>query len=425
MSPQSLTSSWLREVFAPREDWGDEILDERPDSSHEHFIPIRKSDLLQALMCDADMRDEDRQALQRYCGLLEATIHYQFNRRLERLKDLYAPFDPDSATVPIVADNDVDRERQIPVLFDRVTELLRRANYRKLEQHEIETATDAASEWGLRLRVDFQAFERLEVYACGDVLAKRERRRWWNAYRKEEVLLPLFQRLVVIVRLRQHKWHDKQADINAVYLKMFKNIPKQDVDMLLPGTRFQMSLLDRGKILLPTASGVVIAAVKIVKGAVVLAFSGVYGLLALVTGTIGYGVKSFLGYQHTRDRYHLNLTRSLYFQNLDNNAGVMFRVLNEAEEQEFREAVLGYFLLWRRAGYEGWTAEELDRAAEACLARMLGFHVDFEVRDALQKLVRWGAVEPAGGGRWRAVPPERAFAQLDHAWDDYFQAESP
>ncbi len=425
MSPQGLTSSWLREVFAPRDDWGDEILDERPDSPHEHFIPIRKSDLLWALMCDADLRDEDRRELKRYCGLLDATIHYQFNQRLERLKELYAPFDPDAATVPVADDNPAERERQLPALFDRIAELLRKANYRKLDRNEIETATDAASEWGLRLHVDFQAFERLDVYACGDVLAKRERRRWWNAYRKEEVLVPLYQRLVVIVRLREHKWHDKQVDINAVYLKMFKNIPKQDVDMLLPGTRFRMSMLDRGKILLPTASGVVLAVVKIIKGAVVLAFSGVYGLLALVTGMIGYGVKSFLGYQHTRDRYHLNLTRSLYFQNLDNNAGVLFRILNEAEEQEFREAVLGYFLLWRRAGCEGWTLEELDRAAEACLARMLGFHVDFEVRDALQKLVRWGAVEPAGAGRWRALPPETAFVQLDRAWDDYFHAASP
>ena len=36
-------------------------------------------------------------------------------------------------------------------------------------------------------------------------------------------------------------------------------------------------------------------------------------------------------------QYQLNLTQSLYYQNIDNNAGALFRLLNEAEEQEFRE----------------------------------------------------------------------------------------
>ena len=41
-------------------------------------------------------------------------------------------------------------------------------------------------------------------------------------------------------------------------MKLFKDIPRQDLDMLLPGTRFRMTLLDRGKILLPTLSGLAI-----------------------------------------------------------------------------------------------------------------------------------------------------------------------
>ena len=42
-------------------------------------------------------------------------------------------------------------------------------------------------------------------------------------------------------------------------------------------------------------------------------------------------------YPYTRDKYRLCLTRNLYYQNLDNNAGVLFRILEEAEEQELRQ----------------------------------------------------------------------------------------
>jgi len=87
---------------------------------------------------------------------------------------------------------------------------------------------------------------------------------------------------------------------------------------------------------------------------------------ALAAGGIGYGYKSFYGYQQTRQRYHLTLTQSLYFQNLDNNAGVLFRLLDEAEEQECRESLLAYYFLWRRAGDTGWPAERLEAAGE-CL----------------------------------------------------------
>jgi hypothetical protein len=63
-------------------------------------------------------------------------------------------------------------------------------------------------------------------------------------------------------------------------------------------------------------------------------------------------MRSVLGYLQTKDKYRLVLTRRLYYQNLDNNAGVFFRVLDEAEEQEFREAILAYAA--RSASAAGW-----------------------------------------------------------------------
>ena len=67
-------------------------------------------------------------------------------------------------------------------------------------------------------------------------------------------------------------------------------------------------------------------------------------------GLGGYGYKQYAGYQITKQTYSKMLTESLYYQNLDNNAGVFHRLLDAAEEQECREAVLAYFFLWRFAG---------------------------------------------------------------------------
>jgi hypothetical protein len=209
---------------------------------------------------------------------------------------------------------------------------------------------------------------------------------------------------------------------------MFKNIPKQDLDMLLPGTRVKMSLFDQGKILLPTLSGIALTVMKLVKAGIMLAFAGFYGLLAflgLVGGTVGYGVKSFLGYLRTLDKYRLHLTRSLYYQNLDNNSGVLFRVLDEAESQDFCEAVLAYFFLWREAGPRGWTTDELDRRIEEWLRSVLDADIDFEVEDGTGKLQKFGLVEEVDPNRWRARSIVEAVTELDNRWDQWYEAGQP
>ena len=82
----------------------------------------------------------------------------------------------------------------------------------------------------------------------------------------------------------------------------------------------------------------------------------------------------------------MNLTKHLYYQNLDNNSGVFFRLLDEAEEQEFREAALAYFLLWKYAEGTGWSERRVDEVAEEYLQEVTGIDIDFEVDDALAKL---------------------------------------
>src|SRR5262249_46711718 len=96
----------------------------------------------------------------------------------------------------------------------------------------------------------------------------------------------------------------------------------------------------------------------------------------------GYGYKSFYSWQVKKQSYNFRLTRSLYYQTLDSNTGVLMRLLDEAEEQECRETYLAYFCLWKFAPPEGWTAEQLDDYVEIYLEHHAGLKVDFEIGDA-------------------------------------------
>ena len=394
------------------------------NAEREHFIPIRKADLVQRL--SQGLASNERKLFIELSRLLAATFHYEFHLRMEQLKDAYAMLNPDRDTSVVKHEGRAagSTQESAKKFFAETVTLLERANFERLNREQIEEASDAASDWGINLDIDFDVFKCLEVYARGDVLGTMTRRRLKNFYRDESVEVPMYQRLVVVFQLHESSKVDHRADPGRVYLKLFKNIPKMDLDMLLPGSKMRMTRFDKGKIILPTLSGVAMALMKIVKGIALLATAtaaGMLSFLGILAGTIGYGVKSFLGYLRTKDKYQLNLTRSLYYQNLDNNAGVLFRLLDEAEEQEVREALLAWYLLWQQAPSDGWTEAKLDEVAEAFLRQEFQINVDFEVDDAMAKLDRLGLSRRDVLGRWTATPLDQSLECLDRAWDNLFQ----
>jgi hypothetical protein len=112
------------------------------------------------------------------------------------------------------------------------------------------------------------------------------------------------------------------------------------------------------------------------------------------------------------------LTESLYFRNLDNNAGVFHHLIDAAEEEEFKEAVLAYYFLLVSGA--GLTRQELDHVVERWLAERWNCRINFEVDDALKKLERLGIISILAG-RIRCRPLEDAKRHLDKSWDNFFE----
>jgi hypothetical protein len=393
----------------------------------ENFIPLRKADLRQRLLDDPILTPTQREQLEQFCRLLEAAVHYDYAQLLEQLKDSYAPFDPDADTRRQAALSAAQRDERADDFFHAFIDMVDRANFQSVPHEQLTEALDRASAFGVNLVVDFGVFQRLEIFARGNAVAKKRLPWSWLRWSSRTVEVPVYQRLVLAFRLKKHAKLGRDVDTDTIYLKLFKDIPKPDLEMLLPGTQVRMTWLDQGKIVLPTLSGLALALQKILFAGFVIGVTSVYSVLALlglVGGTLGYGVRSFFAYLNTKDKYQLSLTRSLYFQNLDNNAGVMYRLLDDAEEQEFREAILAYFLLWKNAGHEGWTIEQLDLAAEDFLMKACAVQVDFEIADALQKLVAMKLVAPSRGARWRAMELDEALTILDATWDGIFKSDS-
>ncbi|MHB1423395.1 MAG: DUF3754 domain-containing protein [Gemmataceae bacterium] len=399
-------------------------------SDREHFIPLRKSDLIELLCRDKKMSAGERESFRQFCVLVSSVFHFEYLKQLEELKDDYAPFDPDADTKALHPFSADERHKDEMQLFERFTSLMERANFKRLKREEMQQAMqEVASVSGIHTHVDLNLFEHLQVFVRGDVIGRWTRRSWWKLGRKEEFHVPLHQRLVLIVKMRPHKRLDRDIDATRVYLKIFKDIPKVDKDMLLPGARVRLSRLDKGLIAYPLIFGIGLLIYNIVesifgKGVAVGVSLGSIASWSVAAALGGYGYKSYYSYQVKKQDYSLKLTKNLYFKSLDNNTGVLMRLLDEAEEQECRETFLAYFCLWKYAPPEGWTAEQLDDYVELYLEGNANLKVDFEIGDALAKLERLKIVRKSGDC-YQAQPLAKALEMLDWTWDNYFKYNNP
>jgi hypothetical protein len=389
----------------------------------EHFIPLRKSDLIELLCRDKSLTPDERASFRQFCVLVSAVFHFEYLKQLEELKDAYAPFDPDADTKLLHPFGEEERGKNERQLFARFASLMERANFKRLTRDQMQRALqEVATVSGVPTHVELSLFEHLDVFVRGDVMGRMHRRSWRKLWRKEEFPVPLYQRLVLIVKLRPHKRVDRDIDTSRVYLKIFKDIPKVDQDMLLPGARVRLTRLDQAMIIYPLAAGIGLTLYNIGASIMQSSIAAAGSLLTWgLAGAIGgYGYKSYHSYQVKKQDYSLRLTKSLYYKSLDNNTGVLMRLLDEAEEQECRETFLAYFCLLKFAPPEGWKAEQLDDYVELYLEGNANLKVDFEIGDALAKLERLKIVRKIGDA-YVAEPLDKALETLDWTWDHYFE----
>jgi hypothetical protein len=291
-------------------------------------------------------------------------------------------------------------------LIESTEELLEQANYHRLTPSQIYQALRSATAWGVKLTIRFSDYKRLRVYARGDTVGIRIARRWYRMFRKQEQSVPIYRQLVVAFERTQPS--------GQLHLRMFKNIPHADVDMLLPGS-VKISWLDQGKIGIPTLWGFSMTVSRLVRSMWILALLGaveifraiwMYIAVAIAAGL--YSIKVFFSYRHARNRQLLNIAQSLYFQTLSNNKGVLLRLQDEAEQQCLGQAMVLVYILrsWQNRGVALHLLESIDALDDSCeklLAKLGLGKIDFDIQSSLRFLVEARvliAPDDAKNGEW-------------------------
>jgi hypothetical protein len=390
------------------------------ESCDFRFVPVSRHTLTRVLAEEGPYEAEASERFVTFSTLLAHVFHFLFDREVRTLKRTYAPFDPDTLQTPVHALTPEEKTEQAATFVERFEHVLRRANYRRIENDELDDLLSRHSPWALRLRVDRTQYAQFCLYCRGMGDEERQLRDLKTLYRKRTHCVSIFLRLVLLVQFKPLDNLPSGVEPDFVYLKLFKNIPCVDLEMLFPNTVPEMKLFDKVRVMVPLISGTGTTVIKIIGAAAI----SVFAALMIAAAFIGYAVKSFFGFLRVKEKYQGTLVTNLYFNSLDNNQGVIHHLIDQAEEEECKEALLAYHFLLTEPD-AGRDESTLDARIERFLLERFGARLDFEAPDALDKLRSLGLLEVSDEGALSVAPLQSALCRLDRAWDAYFTFEEP
>ena len=68
------------------------------NNTPRRFIPFRKRDIVEMLLAEERLDHAQATQFRQFCQILESIFHFDYHRRLEALKNAYAPLNPDRDT---------------------------------------------------------------------------------------------------------------------------------------------------------------------------------------------------------------------------------------------------------------------------------------------------------------------------------------
>ncbi len=401
--------------------------------ARERFIP-RQVGRLTSDLCSLPWSEDPQGAelFRSFARLTSALYHYEFHDREQLVIEAW--------------DQVGDDREAAAVVTAELTGLLDGANYVAVSMSELEDALENESLIALRMEVDLDDYDELLIYRRGARRDTVEIKKWMGL-RSEERTITVDDRVVVYARVKGQSWFDNQeidpAERNLipghVSLKQFQNVPRADIEMLLPSTQVAFRLVDSLIIGVPAvASAVAVLATKLIStlGLMFLLVGAWLGfrdeqpeidqaaLVILFGGVVTIGVfviRQWTKMKNRRIEYLKTLSEALYLRTLGAGPGVIHTLLSSAEQQEVAEVLLAYRFLLASPG--GLTESELDEEVETWLRESGQGEIDFEVADGVAKLRRLGVID--GGKRLRAAKLPESLALLDRRWDDLFEYQPP
>jgi hypothetical protein len=327
-----------------------------------------------------------------------------------------------------------------------VKRVLERANYVAIDPKSVELILTKDSHYGLDLQVDLGVFEECLLYYRGKSTKRDKRTNYRKFLRKEEFDVPIYRRLLLLFKLKpfdvrvreimaEKNLSEKEAakvvarlrgslpvevKEDNIYIKLFKNIPRNDLEMVFPNTRVRFRLLDKIKLGVTgggaVGMGLFGTAGKLAAGGLTVA--NPIALMGALAGLGGIAFRQGVNFFNQKQRYMVVMAQNLYFHAMADNRGVLIKLGERGAEEDVKEEILLYSVLAKEKCKRS-DLDHIDAAIESYLMKTFAIRVDFDLPDALERLLADGIVTEDADGTLLTLQPAEAAQLLDRKWDRF------
>lgn len=399
-------------------------------ADRNYFIPFTREQITKMLLDKGKLDKDQFEKFEQFCLLLNSIFHFEFHRDLEELKSTYRTFNPDIEITAKEIDNP-NISRTEDKFSDTLAKTLNEGNFEKVSNEDLHAAMEEEGIFPVSCVVDFDAFEYYEIYYQGTRTSKDEIKTW-IPFKSKEIEFKLYDRIIFFYKVKNQEFFESNPKTNKpgipgkIYIKFFRNIPESDLEMIFPNPKPEMKFIHKMQIFLPLLAGFGVLIQKTIigpkfynTGTNPLEEGLGYGLIALLIVLGGYVLRTFLGYKNVVQSFLGEIAQSLYFKDKGNNQGVFSMLIDSAEEQECKEALMAYYFLLTTK--KKMNQDHLDDNIEEWLDQDYDTKIDFEIDDALIKLDKLGLMSQDKDGLLTVVSIDKALEKLDYIWDNYFK----
>ena len=415
-----------------------------PESARgrERFIPVTRFALLDRLTSPtAWAAPAQAKEARRFFRYLDHWRRQLYTAELHELEETYEPFSPDSDLLLTRSFTAEERKVMQARVVKGMARILTQANYVQIDHNDVEQILTRDSAYGLDLYVDLDVFEEVLIYYRGASTKRDQRRRWQKFYMREQFDIPIFQRLFLLFKLKPFDTHVREVmekkglprreaekivkksresvppevKDSCIYMKLFKNIPRSDLEMVFPNTRVRFRFYDKLRLGATAGGGLTLGTVSAAGKVALLATNPIAAAGALV-GLGGIAFRQAMNFMNQKQRYMVVMAQNLYFHAMADNRGVMLKLAARAAEEDIKEEMLLYAVLTKEVARRQ-DIPAIDAAIEQYLAASFGVSVDFDISDALDRLITDGIVTETPDGTLFTLPPKEAALHIDRKWD--------
>ena len=439
--------------------------------NREAYIPYRRTDIIDLCLKDGQLDTADTETFKDFCQILSAFYHFRFHKTLEIIKDNYVVFNP-SADVQPLNEPSLDQYDEMEAkVVDAFKHILERANYIPLPESILQHALGKKSLINLRTQIDFNDFDQVLYYYRGDTdkTIKVKKFFFWE----EENTIDIFERIVLLIKFKgagyfcakkskKNNSEEVKFTPGKMYVYFYKNIPKHDVDLLFPNIETSMTWKDRLLFGIPAIGAAIPLILKalpnilLLIAAILLVFNApslvnllnveqdklrnvmpiLVATLSLAIALGGFAFKQYSNYKSKKIKFQKDITDTLFFKNLANNASVFQMLIDIAEEEECKEIILVYYHLLTSP--KTLNPEQLDSRIETWMEEKLGTKINFDIHGPLNNLqdIRGKAskndqeatdapevplLSYDNQGYCQVLPLKDARVVIDWVWDNAFR----